>query len=117
RLSDRLALSLRPDRNILIGDFKIQFDEKDWAPRPEEKEGFEPLRPGLLPSPTLTVTYKVAGTDQEKTLRWEGVTVEVLPPEGADVRGELPIEPLPGDSHPGRFPVREVLAGVGLLAL
>lgn len=98
-----------------------QIKEVPSKSRTEYQWQLEPIRPGKLPLPVLTVRYRDKPGDRWTTTRWAELVVEVTGPKDqlkAEIKGNLPLELLPETPDTASsFPTRETLIVAFLLIL
>jgi hypothetical protein len=137
----KLAVAVEGDERLAVESFKPELDEKAWkvyrqAPaqtvrlaagrtrsrsrtRWSKELELEPVVPGKLPLPSITLRYRDGRSRAVQEAKWSNIEVEVVGPDDADrkeVRGDLPIEKLP-EKTPWWRPLPYVAAAVVGLGL
>jgi len=94
---------------------KRHLKDNQWRWQAEIE--LEPAEPGKLSLPEIVLKYRNDSKLEWTSKKWDDTSIEVLGPEGMDVRGELPIEPVPPSPSLDWLPLVQVMAGLLFLAL
>lgn len=109
-----LIVEVGGPQGLEVADFKAEIDAQVWqvlrqtpgetVPTPDGAQQWrksiflDPIKPGKVPAPAVSLRYRDGPEEAWKSVKWPGVEVEVVGPDDADtndIRGVPPLETLP----------------------